>query len=278
MVFLIMFLIGVFSAIVGSVAGLGGGVIFVPVLLFLAQFHTDFSWVNPQNIVAMSLLVMIFTGLSATLTFLKRKRVDVHSGSLFLIGSIPGALTGVWVNRFIDIDTFQLYFGLLMLFVSSMFFIKKKLLKNVESKQASRVDKKYYVTRTFELSGVSTTYSYSLILGIFISFFVGMMSGLFGVGGGSLMVPAMILLFGFPAHIAAPTSMFMIFFSSIMSSGAHVIAGHVLWSYTLASIPGAWLGGYLGAKLNQRLNSHVIEWILRIIMIVIGVRLILESL
>ncbi|GAA0464671.1 sulfite exporter TauE/SafE family protein [Alkalibacillus silvisoli] len=275
MVFIIMFIIGLLSSFVGSIAGLGGGVIFVPVLLFFAEFSDSFSWVTPQNVVAMSLIVMIFTGLSSTLTYLKRKRVDVFSGSLFLIGSIPGALTGVYINQFVHLDTFQLYFGLLMLFVVSMFFVKKKAVN--EPTIPNMKTGRFQITRTFDLYGKNTTYSYSAILGIFIAYFVGMMSGLFGVGGGSLMVPAMILLFGFPAHIAVPTSMFMIFFSSVVSSSAHIAAGHVLWAFTLASIPGAWLGGYLGAVVNQRLNSQVIEWILRIVMIIIGIRLIIQS-
>ncbi|MDQ0352811.1 putative membrane protein YfcA [Alkalibacillus filiformis] len=275
MVFIIMFIIGLLSAFVGSIAGLGGGVIFVPVLLFFAEFNDSFSWVTPQNVVAMSLIVMIFTGLSSTLTFLKRKRVDVYSGTLFLIGSIPGALTGVYINQFVHIDAFQLYFGMLMLVVVSMFFVKKKLVK--EPTLPNVKPGRFRVTRTFDLYGKSTTYSYSAILGIFIAYFVGMMSGLFGVGGGSLMVPAMILLFGFPAHIAAPTSMFMIFFSSVVSSSAHIAAGHVIWAFTLAAIPGAWIGGHLGAVVNQRLNSNIIEWILRIVMIIIGIRLIIQS-
>ncbi|MDQ0159522.1 sulfite exporter TauE/SafE family protein [Alkalibacillus salilacus] len=275
MVLTIMFIIGLLSAFVGSIAGLGGGVIFVPVLLFLATFSDAFSWVTPQNVVAMSLIVMIFTGLSSTLTFLKRQRVDVFSGSLFLSGSIPGALTGVYVNQFVAVDTFQFYFGLLMLLVTAMFFVKKMLIK--ENHVPKVKDGRLRVVRTFELSGQATTYSYNAVLGIFIAFFVGMMSGLFGVGGGSLMVPAMILLFGFPAHIAAPTSMFMIFFSSFTSSVAHISAGHVMWLYTLMSIPGSWLGGYLGAVVNQRLNGRTIEWILRMIMIIIGIRLIIQS-
>ncbi|MET3683681.1 putative membrane protein YfcA [Alkalibacillus flavidus] len=275
MVLAIMFIIGLLSSFVGSIAGLGGGVIFVPVLLFFADFFKGFSWVTPQNVVAMSLIVMIFTGLSSTLTFLKRKRVDVFSGSLFLSGSIPGALTGVYLNQFVAIDTFQLYFGLLMLLVTAMFFVKKKAIN--EPIDHTIKSGRFHVTRTFDLAGLSTTYSYHAILGITIAFFVGMMSGLFGVGGGSLMVPAMILLFGFPAHIAAPTSMFMIFFSSFTSSVAHISAGHVMWLYTFMSIPGAWLGGYLGAVVNQKLNSQVIEWILRIIMFIIGIRLIIQS-
>ena len=89
------------------------------------------------------------------------------------------------------------------------------------------------------------------------------------------MVPAMLLLFGMPAHIAAPTSMFMIFFSSLLSSSAHILSGHIVWTYALAAIPGSYLGGVLGARVNQHLRSESIEWILRIIMTIVGIRLII---
>ncbi|TFB24273.1 sulfite exporter TauE/SafE family protein [Filobacillus milosensis] len=273
MLMVLMLIIGLASAFMGSLVGLGGGLIFVPSLLFLSKVLDSFTWVTPQNVVAMSLLIMIFTGLSSTLTYLKNKRVDIHSGLIFLIGSIPGALVGVWLNNYVDIESFELYFGILMLLLASLFFVKDKLLKHAQNKDLSQ--KKFYVHRQFEINNETVVYSFSVVLGLIISFFVGLISGLFGIGGGSLMVTAMILFFSFPAHIAAPTSMFMIFVSSIFSTGAHVFAGHVIWEYAIMAVPGAWIGGVLGAKLNQRLNSNILEWILRLLMIIIGVRLIL---
>ncbi|WP_175615128.1 sulfite exporter TauE/SafE family protein [Piscibacillus halophilus] len=273
MLLIVMIIIGLASAFVGSLVGLGGGLIFVPSLLFLSKFSDAFSWVTPQNVVAMSLLIMIFTGLSSTLTYIKGKRVDVYSGLIFLIGSIPGALVGVWLNDYVAIDAFELYFGILMLILASLFFVKDYLLQYAKNRNVQ--DKKLYIHREFDLSGETVQYSYSIIFGVIISFFVGLISGLFGIGGGSLMVTAMILFFSFPAHIAAPTSMFMIFISSIVSSSAHVMAGNVIWEYALLAVPGAWFGGVLGAKVNQKLNIRVLEWILRLLMIIIGIRLIL---
>ncbi|RPF50342.1 sulfite exporter TauE/SafE family protein [Aquisalibacillus elongatus] len=273
MMLIVMLLIGLASAFMGSLVGLGGGLIFVPSLLFLSKFSESFSWVTPQNVVAMSLLIMIFTGLSSTLTYLKSKRVDIYSGLIFLTGSIPGALVGVWLNSYVNINSFELYFGILMLGLASLFFVKDYLLQFATARNTR--GKKFYVHREFNLTGKKVEYSYSIIFGVIISFFVGMISGLFGIGGGSLMVTAMILFFSFPAHIAAPTSMFMIFVSSIVSSSAHVVAGNVVWEYALLAVPGAWLGGVLGAKINQTLDRQVLEWILRILMIIIGIRLIL---
>lgn len=92
------------------------------------------------------------------------------------------------------------------------------------------------------------------------------------------MVPAMILLFGIPAHIATATSMFMIFFVSIIGASTHIVLGHVIWQYAIFFIPGAWIGGKLGAIVNQRLTGKTLEWILRAILIIIGIRMIAEGL
>lgn len=124
MVFLIMFMIGVTTAFIGSIAGLGGGVIFVPTMLFLAQVSSEFSWATPQNIVGISLVVMVFTGLSSALTFMKRKRVDIVSGSLFLAGNLPGALLGVYLNQYIQSGLFELLLGFLMLVIVGLFSLK----------------------------------------------------------------------------------------------------------------------------------------------------------
>ncbi|MDV2888459.1 TSUP family transporter, partial [Alkalihalophilus pseudofirmus] len=66
--------------------------------------------------------------------------------------------------------------------------------------------------------GENFEYGFSPVMAIVISFIVGFLSGIFGIGGGSLMVPTMILLFFFPPHVATATSMFMILPTSILSS------------------------------------------------------------
>jgi len=270
LVFMICILIGLLTAFIGSLMGLGGGIILVPTLLFIASFSNAFAWATPQAIVGISLIVMIFTGLSSTLAYLKVKRVDYRTGFLFLIGSIPGGIIGSWLNQFVDADAFQLYFGIMMIIISLLLFIKKKDPENTELTGNN--------VRTFELNGVRYQYKIQKSLAIILAFIVGILSGLFGIGGGSIMVPAMILLFGFPVHIATATSMFMIFFVSIFGSITHITLGHIPWEYVLFFIPGAWIGGRLGAKVNQKLSSNTLEWILRVLLILIGVRMIIQGL
>ncbi|MBO8156774.1 MAG: sulfite exporter TauE/SafE family protein [Bacillaceae bacterium] len=272
MIFLYIMIIGFFAAFIGSIAGLGGGMIFIPALLFLSQFYQEFSWVNPQTVVGMSLVVMVITGLSSTLTYMKQKTVDIQTGLLFLLAGIPGSLSGVWVNRFMAGETFYVYFGLLMIVISFMFTVRKKITDR------HQMNKNKGFQRTFYVKGERYIYSYSLLPAMMIAFLVGFVSGLFGIGGGSLMVPAMVMIFGIPIHISVATAMFMILVSSFIGALAHLSLGHVIWEYALFFLPGAWIGGVAGAKTNQKLQGDTIERIFRVLLILIGVRLIWNGL
>jgi uncharacterized membrane protein YfcA len=132
--------------------------------------------------------------------------------------------------------------------------------------------------RTVHIDGETFHYHIALLPAFAISFVVGLLSGLFGIGGGSITVPALILVFGVPIQIAIATSMFMILFISIISSGTHIILGHIVWEYAFLFIIGAWLGGTIGARTNQFLKGKTLEWILRIVLVVIGLRLIFDGL
>ncbi|WP_078429969.1 sulfite exporter TauE/SafE family protein [Alkalihalobacterium alkalinitrilicum] len=270
MEWLSLVVIGLIAGTLGSLMGLGGGIIVVPALMLLSGYISILVGVTPQVAVGTSLLIMIFTGLSSTLAYIKQKKVDFISGSIFLVGSIPGALFGVYLNKGIDVSSFLIYFGFFIIIVSFILMVREHL-KPI--KVGNKGIKREYVNEL----GETIHYGFSPWLAIPISFIVGMLSGLFGIGGGSLMVPAMILLFGFPAHLAVATSMFMIFFSAISSSISHIVLGNVDWLYALALIPGAWIGGKLGAQIGQRLKSDTLIMILRIFLVIIGARLVWQG-
>ncbi|MEN2768371.1 sulfite exporter TauE/SafE family protein [Ornithinibacillus xuwenensis] len=270
MVFIICMIIGIGTAFLGSLVGLGGGVILIPSLLMLHQYLPGFSWATPQAIVGISLITMIFTSLSSTITYYKKGRVDYKTGLLFLTGSIPGGVIGSWLNQFIATEQFLLYFGILVILISVLFFLKRKPQKADEFKKKN--------SRQFQIGETTYEYSVSVPLACSLSLLVGVLSGLFGIGGGSIMVPAMILLFGFPVHIATATSMFMIFFVSIIGATTHIVLGHIVWEYVAFFIPGAWIGGKLGAMVSQVLKGNTLEWILRFTLILIGLRMIMNGL
>lgn len=272
MEWIVLFLIGLLGGTLGSLLGLGGGIIVVPALLFFSPHLEILNDIAPPVAVGTSLVVVIFTGLSSTLAYMKYKKVDYKSGFILFIGSGPGALFGAWVNKSLNNEAFFVYFGLFMIACAILLFFNDRL--KPKKKNISNGIVRMYK----DAHGVEHVYGFHPVIGILIAFSVGFLSGLFGIGGGSLMVPAMIMLFLFPPHIAVATSMFIIFLSAIVGSITHMSLGNVNWVYLLLLIPGAWIGGKWGAALNQRLKSKQIVMLLRIILIIVGIRLINQGL
>lgn len=272
MVFLILFLVGLASGIVGALIGLGGGVILVPALLFLSSSVNLFPELSPQQIVGLSVVMMIFTGLSSTLAYMKVGTVDYRSGFIFFLGSAPGTILGALVNRSLDIPSFQLYFGLLLVFLSLLLLLRDRL--KAVSWFVDNGKKQSFYDRKADKEYV---YGYPVWFALALTFFIGFASGLFGIGGGSILVPAMILLFLFPPHVAVGTSMLMVFLSAIVNSITHISLGNVPWIYTIAIIPSAYIGAKIGAKLNRSIKSETLVVVLRLALLLLGLRSIYEG-
>lgn len=271
MEFVILAVTGLFAGIVGALVGLGGGVVLVPAALY---FGITLGWVpglTPQKIVGLSVIMMIFIGLSSTLSYMKSKTVDYRSGLIFFAGSIPGTVLGACVNKGLDLPSFNLYFGILLIFLSVLLLVRKHL-------KPVRWFVEHGRTRTFtDPEGSVHKYGYPVWFAVMLTFVVGFASGLFGIGGGSIIVPAMILLFLFPPHVAVGTSMFMVFLSAIVNAASHITLGNVPWLYTLPVVPAAYIGAKVGAALNKRLNSETLVTALRIILLITGIRSIYEG-
>ena len=216
-----LIIIGFVAGIIGALVGLGGGIIIVPSLLFFGSPTSFLDTISPQVAVGVSSIIMIFTGLSSTLTFMKHKTVDYKAGLIFFIGSAPGGIIGAYVNKILDIDSFSLYFGFFMILIAIILVIKDYVKPLMFKKGKGKIIRTFYGN-----NGNEITYGYHPFIAVLISFIVGFCSGLFGVSGGAIMVPVMILLFFFPPHMAVATSMFMVFLSSITNSITHISLGN----------------------------------------------------
>ncbi|MEI7025767.1 sulfite exporter TauE/SafE family protein [Paenibacillus sp. y28] len=264
----LLFIIGLVSATFGSIVGLGGGIIIVPALVYLGPLIGE--EVSTATAVGTSLAVLIITALASTLTFAKQKRVDFRSGWLLFITSGPGSIVGSMVTGLLEPSRFQLGFGIFMLLMALLMLLRDKL---------KPVSRPWPIQRQFtDASGTVWSYGYSYTPLLAIGFLVGLVSGLFGIGGGSLFVPAMVLLFGFPPHVATATSMFTILFSAVMGSLVHGALGEIHYWWLLILAPGAYVGGILGAKITTRLSGPALLWLLRLTLFVLSTKLIWEGL
>lgn len=260
--------IGLIAGAVGSLAGLGGGIIFVPALLFFVNLYEP-GTMTPQIAAATSLAVIAITALSSTTAYQKQKRVDSPTALLFFLGSAPGSIAGVYLNKMLQTDAFSLLFGLFQLGMFTLMMVKDRI-------KPRSLD--WDVKRTFiDGEGIEYEYGYKRWIALITAFLVGIVSSLFGIGGGSLMVPALIILFRFPPHMATATSMMVIFLSAIVGSVTNVLHDQVNWLYAASLAPGAWLGGKLGAYIAARIKGKTLVVLLRVLILVIALQMIGEA-
>jgi uncharacterized membrane protein YfcA len=195
--------------------------------------------------------------------------IDYRSALLLFITSGPAAMIGSLLTGYMPKATFQLVFGFFALAMVGLLIARDYM-------RPLRINWRYQRTFT-DARGELHEYGYSVLPMLGFGLLVGFASGLFGIGGGSLFVPIMVLLFGFPPHLAAATSMFVILLSSILGSGVHAFVGDVNLWLVLALVPGAWFGGKLGANIASRMTGKALLWVLRVTLMLLGADLIIEG-
>lgn len=263
---LIVLFFALISGIIGSLVGLGGGIILVPALLYFGVTLDFVPGLTPQTVVGLSVIMMIFVGLSSTLSYVKIGTVDYKSALILFIGSVPGTIIGAWINRKLDVPSFNLYFGILLIIIALILLFKERFKPitwfKKHGKEFSKTD----------INGNTYSYGYPIWFALLMTFIIGITSGMFGIGGGSMIVPMLIILFLFPPHIAIATSMFLVFLTSIVNSATHIYFDHIPWQYVLAVVPGAYIGAKIGAAINKKMSSKSVILVLRIMLLVLGIR------
>ena len=237
---ILLVLIGLLSAVLGSLVGIGGGIIIVPTLVYLGVNHHLLHGITTQIAIGTSSVILIVTGLSSSIGYLKTKQVDIKM--YIFIWIITWFTYWFILSRYLTLNSFNLYFGIFMICVSILLMIRYKI------KPFKIFDKEKYRKTYIDAKGMTYHYSVPPMFAFFATLFIGVLTGLFGIGGGALMTPLMLIVFRFPPHVAVGTSMMMIFFSSVMSSIGHIIQGHVAWSYSIILIISSYIGAQIGVK------------------------------
>jgi uncharacterized membrane protein YfcA len=267
---LALLLLGFAVGIVGTVIGAGGGFVLVPILLLA------FPLEHPEVIASISLAVVFFNAASGSWAYARMGRIDYRSGWLFAAATIPGAVAGALSTGFIPRQAFNGVFGVMM--IAAAVYL---LLHRHDAEANPRHRGGHFTARTVvERDGTTHAYAFDPRLGLGISFLVGYVSSLLGIGGGIVHVPVLVRLLDFPVHVATATSHFILAIMALSGTLVHLATG----SYTEASLVhtlylsiGVVLGAPLGARLSTRVHS---AWILRglaLAVALVGVRILLMT-
>lgn len=247
LVFLIA--VGFAAGTLGSMLGVGGGIIMVPALTALNM--------PPTQVSSTSLVAVTSTSISSTIEYSRQRRIDYRLSLELGACAIPGAVLGAILSDYIPEDTFKMYFGILLIFTGLYI-----LYKNIILTQPS-VRKRSVTLRSI----------------VFIAAFCsGVISSLFGVGGGIIFVPAMVLVLGLTMHRAAATSQLTLLMTSLSGVFTHSILGHPQYLQALALSAGAFIGAQLGARISNMTKEGLLQKLLAIMLIGVAITYILDAL
>lgn len=264
--------LGLFVGAYGTLVGAGGGPLIVPALLLV--FH-----LSPQQSVGTSLAVVFLNALSGTVSYARQKRIDYRTGLRFAVATIPGSVIGAYLSTLFSGRLFSIVFGVLLLVLAGFIVIRPREAKLAVDEEVGATLPGWYTRRVVtDVTGERYEYAFNEPAGILLSFFIGFLSSILGIGGGIIHVPALVYLFSFPAHIATATSHFILAISALVGAGSHLVLGHVVFGYALPMAAGVVLGAQLGARLSQRLHGTLLLRLLSLALALVGIRLLVGQL
>jgi uncharacterized protein len=266
MIWVLLGVIGLVVGAFGSLIGVAGGFLLVPILLYMYPYDT------PATITSITLTVAFFSAVSGSVAYSHLKRIDYRSGLLFSLAAVPGAIIGAAVTGMLNRHVFQIIFGIVL------FLVAAYLLAKPERHQVSDVVKAGHTSRKIvDSHGKEYNYSFSLMTGIGIAFVIGFIGGLLGIGGGILHVPALTQILGFPTHIATATSQLVVAVSTLSAIVERIFAGVYVESILKSVVLSA--GAIIGAQFGARFSHNVSEkWIVRLLALglaVVAIRLLI---
>ena len=261
---LLGFAVGAFGTLIGA----GGGFVLVPLLILIYPDET------PDVLTSTTLAVVLFNALSGSVAYARMRRIDYKSGLLFSLASVPGAVLGAFTTAFLPRNLFDGIFGALLIAAAIYLLITTRPSRGAVVQctgTEALANSARHVSRSLtDRRGESYSYSYNPVLGIVLSFFVGYLSSLLGIGGGIIHVPLLIQLLNFPVHVATATSHFILAIMAFAGTAVHIATG--TFGKALARVVMLSLGVIPGAQLGAALSHHVAgAWILRSLGIALGV-------
>lgn len=234
-------LIGLLAGLFGGLVGLGGGVIMIPLMVGVLKM-------KQHQAHGTSILAIVFTGIAGSVAYGLDKNIDISAAMLLAVTAIVTAKMGAQFAGSLPEWKLKRYFGIFLLFVTLLLLSKPYL---------------PYI------GGMETGWPKVVVL-LFTGVFTGFLSGMMGVGGGTIMVPAMVLLIGFTQHMAQGSSLLAMVPIGIAGAYTHWKLGNVRTDLLTGLVPGILIGTFVAGYCAQFLSQDVLRYLFSAVLIWTG--------
>ncbi len=271
--------LGGIVGILSGMFGVGGGFLMTPLLFFIG--------IPPAVAVATEANQIVASSFSGVLAHVRRKTVDFRMGTVLLVGGLVGAALGVVLFNYLkslgQVDTlvrlcYVVFLGIIgsMMFVESLRAIRKARAGGPPAKRKKHnwIHKLPFKMR-FRTSGLYI----SVIPPVLVGVCVGILAAIMGVGGGFIMVPAMIYLLGMPTKVVVGTSLFQIIFVTGFTTLLHATTNYTVdVALAVLLLIGGVVGAQIGTSLGTRLKAEQLRILLSMMVLAVCIKLALDLL
>ncbi|MAM60424.1 sulfite exporter TauE/SafE family protein [Maritimibacter sp. UBA3975] len=274
----LLFGLGGIVGILSGMFGVGGGFLMTPLLFMIG--------IPPAVAVATGTNQIVASSISGVLAHLKRKTVDLKMGLVLLSGGLVGAGLGVQLFAYLrsigQVDllvtlsyvVFLGIIGFLMLVESVRALLRSRRMAAPKRRKHNWVHALPFKTK-FRTSGLYI----SAIPPILVGFSVGVLAAIMGVGGGFIMVPAMIYILGMPTKVVVGTSLFQIIFVAAFTTLMHAWENHTVdLGLAVLLIVGGVIGAQVGARIGLRIKAEQTRILLALLVVGVCLNLAMDLL
>ncbi len=269
----ILFLFTIVLGMIAVVTGIGGGVLFVPIVSGFFPFHLDF-------VRGTGLMIALAGALSAGPKLLTKGLASLRlTLPLALIASVFSIL-GALVGLSLPINIVQIALGSTIIIVVFLLIFQKKL-EYPEVLKADSISKKLKINGTYleESSGRQIDWKiHRTPVALILFMLIGFVAGLFGLGAGWANVPVLNLILGAPLKIAVATSIFIITITNSTAAWVYLSKGAVLPLIAIPSIAGMMIGTRIGARILLKTKPESLKWLVISILFFAGLKSLLKGL
>ncbi|HMD53505.1 MAG TPA: sulfite exporter TauE/SafE family protein [Phycisphaerae bacterium] len=262
------------GGVVGSISGLGGGIVIVPVL-------TIFFHIPIQQAIAISQVSIIAVSSGAGSVYVKEHITNVRAAMFLELATASGAIIGAaLVSRYLSAQVLSLLFGLALLasLVPMVVRFGEELPQNVQSDWLARflkLDGSYFDKGL----GREVYYKVGRVPpAMVIMFIAGVLASLLGIGAGALKVLGLEMALRLPTRVATATSNFMIGVTAVAAAGIYLLRGNLVLPFVVApSAIFVLLGAVIGTKIINRMTNSAIRKFFALLLGIIGIQMLLKG-
>jgi uncharacterized membrane protein YfcA len=270
--------IGGIVGVLSGMFGVGGGFLITPLLFFVG--------IPPAVAVATAANQVVASSVSGVLAHLKRRTVDFRMGLVLLAGGLVGSAAGVQVFNLMraagQVDLLvQLSYVIFLGTIGALMFVESVNALRRSRSGAPPVRRKHNWVHSlplkikFRTSGLYISVIPPLVVGAF----VGLLAAVMGVGGGFVMVPAMIYLLGMPTKVVVGTSLFQIVFVTAFTTLLHATTNYTVdMILAVLLLIGGVIGAQVGTSLGARLKAEQLRILLALLVLAVAGKIALDLL